>query len=220
MAVDDGNLTAVERFLKVGSSMGVADTVTDLSQTAIHSCAHFGPAEIVEFLIDKGINVSPVERFGDGALYNVVMGTRPKGAMVTLLVKAGVEVKATRNSVTALRGAGGTGNVRMVQYLLDLGADTNTSEDQDGSRPAHAAAACSNGATVQCPLGVGQNFGVAGHSLHVAVEFGAIESVNVILEMRGDLSTANLAGLTTLECALYTHGDKPTAQRSLLGGGR
>ena len=46
----------------------MTDTVTNLPETAIHSFANFGHVEITEFLIDKGINVSVVDRVGDGAL--------------------------------------------------------------------------------------------------------------------------------------------------------
>ena len=48
LAVGDGNLTAVERFLKLGYSVNMTDMVTDLPETAIHSCAHFGHVEIAE----------------------------------------------------------------------------------------------------------------------------------------------------------------------------
>ena len=39
LAVDNGNLTGVERFIEVSASVNMADMVTDQPQTGIHSCA-------------------------------------------------------------------------------------------------------------------------------------------------------------------------------------
>ena len=155
-AVDDGNLTAVERFIEVGASVNMKDPVTILPDTAIHSCAYFGHVEIAEFLIDKGIDVSAVDRLGRLALHRVLTGMHPKEAMMTLLVEAGADIEATLNSLTVLHAAARTGNVQMVQCLLDLGADTNAA-DRDGLRPVHFAAGYSNGATVRCLLEARQN---------------------------------------------------------------
>ena len=134
LAVDDGNLAAVERFIMVGALVNMTDTDTHLSETAIHSCAHFGRVEMAEFLIDKGINVSAFDNFGDTALHSVVTGMHPKEAMVRLLVEAGVDTEATCNSTTALHEAAMSGNVRMVRCLLDLGANPNAA-DNLGLRP-------------------------------------------------------------------------------------
>ena len=88
--------------------------------TVIHSCAHFGHVEIAEFPIDKAINVSDVDFFGDSALHRVVGAKNPREAMMTLLVEAGVDVGATASCLTALHLAARTGDFRMLQYLLEL----------------------------------------------------------------------------------------------------
>ena len=135
LAVDDGNLMAVERFVKVGALVNMTDTVTDLPETALHSCAYFGHVEIAEFLIDKGeTNVSAVDRLGDTPLHSVVTGMYPKEEMMTLLIEASADVNANWGSLTALHKAARTGDVRMVQSLLNLGADMHAA-DRDGLRP-------------------------------------------------------------------------------------
>ena len=63
LAVDDGNLAAAKPFVEVGASVNMTDRVT-FPETAIHSCWHFAHVEIAELLIDKGINVSAVDRVG------------------------------------------------------------------------------------------------------------------------------------------------------------
>ena len=218
LAVDHGNLTAVERFIEVGASVNTTDMTTARPATAIHSCAHFGHVEIAEFLIAKGVNVSAVDRLGRGALHSVVMGMYPKEAMLKLLVEAGAEMKASRNSVTELHEAAATGNVRLVQWLLDLGADPNAA-DRFGTRPVHTAAAYSNGATVRCLLEAGQNVQIADHHgrtpLHVAAQCGTIEGVKVLLEMGANVSSTDINGLTPLEYALYTYGNKASVHRIL-----
>ena len=139
LAVDEGNLRAVEQFIEVGALVNMTDNVTSLPETAIHSCAYFGHVEIAELLIDTGINVSAVDRFGDGALHNVMIGLHPKEAMMTLLVEAGADIEAIRESfmalhVTALHQAAMSTNFRMVKCLLNLGADPNAA-DEFGRRP-------------------------------------------------------------------------------------
>ena len=83
-AVDDGNLAAVERFVAAGASVNMTDIVTDLPETAMLSCAHFGHVEIAVFLVTKGIDVSTVSIEGHGVLDDVAMGARPEEALATL----------------------------------------------------------------------------------------------------------------------------------------
>ena len=95
LAVDDGNLAAVERFLDVGALMGITDTVHFLLPTALHSCAHFGHVEILELLIDRGIEVP----------YNIRVDN--------CIMETPLHLAARRS------------NVRLVELLLDLGSDPN-----------------------------------------------------------------------------------------------
>ena len=149
------------------------------------------------------------------------MGMHPKEAMMTLLVEAGADTKAIRNS-NILHRAAVTGNVRMVQCLLDLGADPNVA-DRVGTRPVHmAAAAHSNGATVRCLLEAGQIIEIADNygrtPLHVVAQCGRIESVIVLLEM-GDVSSADNDGLSPLLYVLYNHGNEASVHCILHLGG-
>ena len=215
LAVDDGNLAAVERFVEVGASVNMTDTVTRLPTTAIHSCAHFGHVEIAEFLIDKGINVSAVDRVGRGALHSLVKGRRPKEAMMTLLVEAGADMNQPWYLGTPLHVAARRRNVRMVQRLLDLGADPHAG-DWDGSSPAHKA---SDAATVRCLLEAGQNVEIVDNfgrtPLHRAAQLGRTEIVKVLLEMGADTSSSDRTGNTPLLLALFTYGNEASIHRIL-----
>ena len=170
LAVDDGNLVAVEQFIEVGASVNMMDKVSHLPGTAIHCCAHFGHLEMAKFLIDKGINVLAFDKFGDTALHSVVTGMHPKESMVRLLVEAGADMEATWNSFTALHEAAITGNVRMVRCLLDLGADPNAANDI-GWRPWDLAADDDSRATIRWLLeervdvGIDDRYGQKGRTV-------------------------------------------------------
>ena len=221
-AVDDGNLTAVERFVGVGADVDMTDTVTPLPETAIHSCAHFGHVEMAAFLIGKGIDVSAVEEEGGrGALHCVLSGVRPEGeAMATLLVEAGADVDARRDcGETPLHVAARKGNLRMVRRLLDLGADPDA-VDEHGSRPVQFAAAGHSGAVVRCLLeAAGQNVDLADNygatPLHDAAELNRAECVEVLLEMGADVSVVDATGCTPLLVALHCRGNEASVHRIL-----
>ena len=218
LAVDVGNLTAVERFIEVGASVNMTDRIMGFPETAIHSCAYYGHVEIAEFLINKGIDVSFVDSVGNRAMHSVLAGVNPKEAMMTLLVEAGADMTATWNSHTPLHEAAATGNIRMVQCLLELGADTNAA-DPGGLRPVHVAAGYSNGATVRCLLEAGQDIEIADNlgrtPLHAAVEGQRIENVKVLLEMGADASSVDRRGWTPLLYAVYLNGNEASIHRIL-----
>ena len=216
LAVDDGNLTAVKQFLEVGADVNMTDKVTCYLGTAIHSCAHFGHVKMAEFLIEKGSNVSAVVEDGRGALHSLVGGERPEEAMVTLLVKAGADVEARWNMDTPLHAAACTRNVRIVQRLLDLGANPDAVAE-GGARPLHFAASASNAATVRCLLEAGQNVQVTDRNgrtpLHKAALYGATESVEVLLDMGADVTHLDHNGNTPLMTALINRGNEASVHR-------
>ena len=157
LAVDHGNLAEVKRFVEVGASVNMTDTVTQSPVTAIHSCATFGHVEIAKFLIEMGSTVSAVDSLGGGPLLDVVTGINPKEEMVKLLVEAGADMKASwAPGRTVLHDAVLTGNVGMVQCLLDLGADPNAAS-RAGTRPMDLASPDSNGQTIRRLLEAKQN---------------------------------------------------------------
>ena len=216
LAVDQGNLAAVERFVEAGADVNMTDKNSPFWWTAIHSCAHYGRVKIAEFLIGKGLNVSAVMEGGRGALHSLAWAARPEEAMATLLVEAGADVEARWNMHTPLHVAARANNVRIVQRLLDLGADLDAATE-DGSRPLHIAAAESNAATIRCLLKAGQSLEVTDYGrqtpLHKAVCCRAIKSVEVLLEMGADISSVDQEGTTALMFALYALGTDASVHR-------
>ena len=217
LAIDNGNLAAVERFVEAGVSVDMADMCA-YPETAIHTCAHNGHVEIAEFLIAEGVNVLAAGRTGRGPLHSAVMGANPKEAMVTLLVEAGADVKAPWGWDTALHMAASKGDLRMVQHLLDLGADPNAAAE-NGWRPVHFAAGGTSGATVRCLLKAAQNVDVADYDgrtpLHDAAEYGMADCVKALLEMGADVSVVDRSGTTPLLYALNERGNEASVHRIL-----
>ena len=103
--VDSGNLAAVERFVEVGVSLNVTDTVTGLPETALQSALHIGRTEIMKFLIDKGVNVSAVDE-GDSSVLWVAVGVFD-AATVRYLVEAGHDMENTGFSRDSAARCGG-----------------------------------------------------------------------------------------------------------------
>ena len=201
--------------------MNVTDTVTYFShpETAIHSCAFYGHTEIAKFLIDKGLNDSAVDWFDRGALHSLVLGINPKDEMMTLLVEAGADVNAPWGWNTPLQmAATTTRHDRMVQQLLDLGANQNAA-DWKGLRPVHKAATRPNAARDRCLLEAGKNAEIADHDgrtpLHEAARCGMTENVKVLLEMGANPSSVDSAGSTPLQYALDDFGDEASMHRIL-----
>ena len=216
LAVDQGNLEAVERFVEAGADVNMTDKISPLRGTAIHSCAHLGRVKIAEFLIGKGLNVSAVMEDGRGALHSLAWATRPEEAMATLLVEAGADVEARWITDTPLHSTARTDNVRIMRRLLDLGANLDAATD-DGSRPLHIAAAGFNAATVRCLLEAGQNIQVTDGNgrtpLHRAARSGETECVEVLLEKGADVSSVDQARTTPLLFALYSLGTDASVHR-------
>ena len=219
LAVDDGNLAAVERFVEAGASVNMTNHIACFRETAIHTCAYYGHVEIAEFLIRKGVDVSAADWVGGGVMHSLVNGMPEEEAMATLLVEAGAHVDGRRKPVTPLQTAAVFGNLRMVQRLLDLGANPNACNGQ-GSRPVHLAiGGKGSSAVVRCLLEAGQNVDVADHygrtPLHMAALMGKTACVEVLLEMGADVSSVDEAGSTPLLFALYSHGNEASVHRIL-----
>lgn len=140
---DAGALQVVQLFLKAGMNPNAKNRE---GQTALQLAAREGRVPIVKVLLDNGADVNPAlpwaAAHGQAEALNLLMGKRPSQAAVK----------------TALRVAAGNGHTRIVEALLDSGADVNASDED--STPLMAAAKAEYPETVRLLLSRGAEVNV------------------------------------------------------------
>ena len=162
--------------------------------------------EVLQLLLDQGVNVEARDRAGRTALDVTSLSGRVE--LANLLIECGA-----RASSSALQNAAGRGHGPMVQFLLSRGADPKIGSpllaasrrgvevlkpllaaganpdvsDSDGDTPLHHATARANSEqSIRLLIRYGANvnaqnrFGTA--PLHNCVKFGEMDSIRVLLE--------------------------------------
>jgi ankyrin repeat protein len=123
---------------------------TNYGLTPLHCACESGEAELVRLLLDRGADLEAKTCKGDKALHFVSMDDK-KLSVARLLIRKGAEMEATTSyRVTPLILALLSRTSKMVQLLLDSGADFETKIGPGGScnYPFHVA--CDRGPTRDC----------------------------------------------------------------------
>jgi ankyrin repeat protein len=202
VAADRGNLTAVKRFIEVGTNVNLRDSDKTRMQTALHSCAHFGHIGTAQLLIQAGADVLAVDQYGCTALHVLTSGRNGSYAMMELLIDVGADISAIAPQYgSVLHSAATNGTSAMVQLLLDHGAACDTI-DRWGETPLHGAAFSGTGATVRLLLRAGaeieanNEFGWT--ALHTAAIAGNAETVKALLYAGANFEAGDLYHNTPL----------------------
>ena len=161
-AIKEGNRDEVERRLNLDPSL---IHVKENNLSPIMVAAYHHKPEIASFLADKTVAINIFEASATGKLNNVIRqlardpqlvnaiaqdGFQPLGLacyfghleLAKYLIKAGAPINfLSRNGLKAapIQSATAAGHDKVVQMLLELGADPNVRE-QGGYTPLHAAA--------------------------------------------------------------------------------
>ncbi len=121
-----GDKTAAKALLKQGVDVGAPQGD---GMTALHWAAERGDAELAEWLVYAGANVSAVTRIG---LYTPLHLAAKAGsaAVVKVLIKGGadVNVKSNPSGATAVHLAALAGSADVINLLADARADVNAKE--------------------------------------------------------------------------------------------
>ena len=132
------SLPCVKLLLEKGADLGA---LTKGKWTALHVAASDGRAEVVKFLISKGLKVNRRGTAGSTPLHLAAWRNSPPAPAITALLDAGADINAPgANGRTPLHCAAENLHGAIVKLLLDRGANVNA-RDNEGGTPLHAAVA-------------------------------------------------------------------------------
>lgn len=141
--IEKNNIDKVKKFLSSGISVDTIlhsrQLIWDTNYFSILSIASFaGSVEIVNFLIEKKVNVNQVDCLKNRtALHWAVASDNHE--IVTILIKAGANVNIPdRDSITPLILASNLGNMTIVRLLINNGSNMND-KDRMGTTALHYA---------------------------------------------------------------------------------
>jgi ankyrin repeat protein len=218
-AVDAGDLTAVRRFIDVGTSVNMRHTMDRLRPTALHSCVQDRNIEMARLLIQHGVNTSPVNDFGWTPLHHVISRSHSSETWVRLLVDAGANISASSKVCgTILYTATRYGTTSIVQLLLDRGA-IPTVWNSDGDTLLHGLVLDRPAGTVGLFMEAGLNIeekNKRGETpLHRAAKYGREDYVKELLEWGANVDAIDNKGRTPLQVCLTWRPKIPAARHIL-----
>jgi len=120
-----GDLAGVQAALAKGASVNVAD---QKKRTALMLAASNGHNSVVEYLISEGAEINA--RDGDNQTALIYASKRSFNAVAAALLRSGAEVnvQSKKKGVSALMLAAVWNNVKLVNMLLQHGADANLTD--------------------------------------------------------------------------------------------
>ena len=197
---------------------GVDENLQEMYETILlHSASYQGTPEIVETLLDHGVNLNAKNHWGESVLHVVSRGRQDSqgGVRVAkLLLDRGMDVNSRRkDECTPLHLASHLGKLEIVRLLLEHGAEVNE-RDKDHSTPLHIA--CHHGTleTVRLLLDHGAEVNaetVDGEKPLFFLSYGehrsqedGVRVAHLLLERGADINTRCNDHSTLLHAASYS----------------
>jgi len=187
---------------------------------AIHQAARRDSPDIVQFLLDRGVDVNLPDCSGQTALH-CAAGYGQKG-VVNLLLQRGAKVSFSDiDGRTALHHAAGGGHTKILELLLDTierrDGTTELAKDSDGQTALHFAAKRGHKESVglllrRKPQAVNEKDRNGRTALHFAAGYGCPEVVSLLLEYKADCKTCDRYDWTALHFVVHGFIAKPMAE--------
>jgi ankyrin repeat protein len=159
------NRKLVENILEQGVDVN-AKNYDD--QSPIHLASQRHEQELVEILITHGADANLMDGEGQNALHTMF-----------------------KNNYDDMKG--------ICAILLKAGADPNVQRDSDKSTPCHLAAAFRRSECIRLLIEYGSNLSIYNNlgknPLHMAVQAGSAETVQILVDLGGGSSAANIESL-------------------------
>jgi ankyrin repeat protein len=218
-AVDTDNLAAVRHFIEVGTSVNMSDPTDAFFPTALHRCVSEGYIEMARLLIQHGVNMSPVNDFGETPLHDALRLEESSETWVRLLVDAGADIFAgSAAGYRILSLATSRGNPSTVQFLIERGA-IPTARNSHGDTLLHCPAVGGSAAIIGLLLEAGLNieatnaFGQT--PLHRAAIWGRCDYVFELLRRGANVDAIDSNGRTPLQMVLSSSQNTSAARHIL-----
>jgi ankyrin repeat protein len=206
LAVDSGNITAVRRFIEVGTSVNMIDTTNLFFTTALHTCVYRQNIKIAQLLIGNGVNMARVNGLRWTPLHCAVSAKCSNEALVSVLLDAGADMSTTCWCCeTILFTAAKYAPASIMQLLLHRGAVPSIRKT-DGATLLHCAMKDATVAAVRHLLDAGVNIEATNNlgqtALHMAAQLGRRVIVRVLLDWGASVHAIDNDGFTPLQTLL------------------
>ncbi|KAJ7247021.1 ankyrin repeat domain-containing protein [Mycena rebaudengoi] len=173
----------------------------------LYVSSSFSPVEMVELLLEKGVDMNVAGWKYGNALQTA--SCHGRDAVVRLLLEKGADVNAQGGIYgNALQAASTAQNTAIVKLLVEKGADLNAQGGEHGNA-LQAASYCGREAIVRLLINEGANVntqcGEYGNALEAASLWGQEEVVQLLIDKGADVNAQGGKYGTALQAASY-HG--------------
>jgi ankyrin repeat protein len=136
-AIVDGDSDLVRQLIVESSDLNKTDRVVG---APLHYAATTGNSEIVQLLLDARADINLLTRFHPKKQAIHLAAANGHIQVLQILLDKGVDVNATSSrGSTALHEAVVGGSYDVARYLIEMGANTDITDDDKGFTPLHQA---------------------------------------------------------------------------------
>ena len=208
-----GSLQTVQKLVQDGTNLKTIG--------AIHQAATCNSRDIVQYFIDRGVNVNLRDYSYQTALH-CAAGYGHEGVVEMLLSHGATATLPDIEGRTALHYAAGCGHTNIVRMLLDVVEREDRSDylakDQNGQTALHCAAKRGQKDSVRLlldskPQAVKLEDAKKRTALHFAAGYGCPEVVRLLLDKKADYKAQDDSRWTTLHFVARGSEAKPRAGR-------
>lgn len=210
------NFDAVSTLLDRGAQINAKSD----SGTALHVACRTGNMKLVNYLLDRGANPALTDNKGAPPLHSCTINMYNSNDIpFDRLLAKGVDINSiSPDGSTLLSRAVQSGNIKLVEKILTLGAGPNTA-DASGDPPLVYAVRNQEMMAVLVDKGANPNLaGKTGTPLIAALKFQSMSAVGYLLSKGADPKLADAQGNTPLHFAAQYVNTAPAIKTLVANG--